>query len=940
MSIRSRLPLPRLLVPVLAVLGPLVSSAHAAPQNRISRQITDSDRASVRETVPVRARLSADLGEAADRQLSAVSLYFNRTDAQQADLTQLLQDQQNPASPHYHQWLTPQQFGARFGLTEADLQKVQAWLTSGGMKVVAVAPSRNYVTVSGNLRQIEAAFRTSIHSVSFQGQRHFSNLSDPQLPTPIANLVAGISGLNDFGLRPHAVVKPHFTSSSSGLHFIAPGDFYSIYDVNSLLSQGIDGTGLTIAIIGQTDLSLSDVAAFRSAAGLPAKTPQVTQATGYVAGTRSTGDSSEAQLDVEWAGAVAPNATINFVTVGASSSNFVDDALSFAISHNLAPIISMSYGLCETLWNESQMQTINQMLQQANAQGITFISSSGDSGATDCDVAPPADYGLTVDFPGSSPFALSAGGTMFNEGSATGGTSYWNAAGSSDNISSAKGYIPEAVWNESTSSGFSSGGGGISSYFPKPAWQEGLTPADASRDVPDVSLNAAANHDGYLFCSQGSCVNGFRKSTGTLNVVGGTSAVSPALAGIFALLEQKLGVGSIPREQCSAGNSNPQCGLGNVNPTIYALGGSQYYGNVFHDITSGNNNSTCQAGTTDCPSGGTIGYSAGSGYDLATGWGSLDVAELVNKWSQVTPVGTSTTTGPNLSSTTVQLASSTSGACSTSGALNITVTVANASSSTNLAIPSGTVQILVDGTAPSGGGIVPLTSGTATYQIPSQSQSGEHTISAIYLGDGVYSSSKGTLVADFVSSSSPDFALTPCTTSISVSSGATASGIPFTVTSANNFNGPVTFSISSDSSIAATFAFSATSVSLAAGSSAQTTLVITAAQSNSSANVVMPKGAFYWYAGSAASFAGIFFFFAPRRRRLTPLVALILTIGAVSISGCGGGGTANSGSSTGGTGGSGGSTTTRTTPGTYTLNVTATGSNGIVHTSTVTLKVN
>jgi len=901
-------------------------------------QITDSDRSSVRETVPVRARLSADLGEAADQTLPAVSLYFNMTEAQQADLTQLLQDQQNPASPQYHHWLTPEQFGARFGLTDADLEKVQAWLTSKGMRVVEVASGRNYVTISGNLRQIEAAFGTSIHSVSFQEERHFSNLSDPQLPTPIAGLVAGITGLNDFKPRAHSIAKAHFTSSVSGVHLITPGDFRTIYNVNPLLTQNIDGDGISIAVVGQTDISQSDVRAFRVAAGLPVPssvdTPIVNVVktpTYYAPGIRS-GDIDEAQLDVEWAGAIAPNATIDFVTVGggSSSSASVINALSYAVSRDQDAIISMSYGLCEPLWAPTTLHLINQTLQQASAQGITFISSSGDSGATDCDVAPPADFGLTVDFPSSSPYSLSAGGTMFNEGSATGGTSYWAAASGSDNISSAKGYIPEAAWNESSSSGLSSGGGGVSSYFAKPSWQQGLTPADYSRDVPDISLNAAANHDGYLFCSQGSCVNGFRTSSGSLKVVGGTSAVAPALAGVFALMEQKLGGGASAR-------------LGNVNPTIYALGGSQYYGNVFHDVTSGNNNSLCQAGTTGCPSGGSIGYNAGQGYDLATGWGSLDVAEFVSKWGLVSPAGTSTSTGATLSSTTIQLANSTSAVCSASGGLNITITVANASASTGLAAPSGSVQVLVDGVAPSGGGIVPLTNGTAPYTVPSQARSGEHTISAIYLGDVVYSSSKSTLVADFISLSSPDFALTPCTTAISVSSGATASGIPFTVTSANNFSGPVTFSVSSDSSIAATFSFSATNVTLSSGSSAQSTLVITAAKNTSTARIgTSGVDPFYWYAGSASavSLAGMFFLVAPGRRRFTPLVALVLSIGAMSISGCGGGGFLNSGSPTGGSGSSGGSTTTKATPGTYILNVTATGSGGVVHTSTVTLKVN
>lgn len=935
MYIRSCL-VSRLLVPVLAVLGTSATSAHAAaPQSRLGRAISDADRASVRQTIPSRALRAADLGEASsDRMLSSVSLHFNLTDAQQADLTQLLADQQNPASPHYHQWLTPQQYGARFGLSSADLTKVQTWLAGKGLTVTFVAPSMTYITVSGSVRQIESAFSTTIHSLSENGEQHISNVTDPQLPSAIANLVTGITGLNDFKPRSHAMVQPHFTSSVTGTHYVAPGDFYTIYDVNPLLTQNINGTGISIAIVGQTDISLSDVAAFRSASGLPANPPTIVQATGYVAGTVS-GDIDEAQLDVEWSGAVAPNASIKFVTVGSSNSATVVNALFYAISNNVAPIISMSYGNCESAWGQSNLNAINQALQQANAQGITFISASGDAGATDCDAAPPADSGLAVDFPGSSPFATSAGGTMFNEGSATGATSYWNSNSSpgTANAGSAIGYIPEAVWNESTSTGLSSGGGGVSAYFSKPAWQIGPgVPADSARDVPDISLNAAANHDGYLFCSQGSCTNGFRNSAGNLNVVGGTSVVAPALAGIFALLEQQLGVGNIPRDQCSSGQSNPQCGLGNINPKLYGIGFSQYFGNVFHDTTSGNNNSPCQLGTTNCPSGGSIGYTATPGYDLATGWGTVDVAQLANKWSIVPPAGGSSTgVGASISSTTI---STTSAVCSITGQLTLSITVANGSGSSSLAAPTGTVQILIDGAIPAGGSAIQLSNGTATYQLSPSSATGGHTVNAIYSGDGTYAASKGTLVADFVSTTSADFALTPCTPAVAVNSGATAGGITFTVTPANGFSGAVSFTVDATSSIAANYSFSASPVTVS-GSAATTTLVITAAQSATASNSpnTRPGSRSPWYAvGSGTTLAGIFLLVLPKRRRFTPLVALLLSVAAFSISGCGGGGSSIRNPT--------GPATTNARPGTYTLNVIATAANGLVHTSVVTLKVN
>ncbi|QNI38237.1 protease pro-enzyme activation domain-containing protein [Edaphobacter albus] len=924
MSIRSNL-VSRFLVSFFAVFGPSFANA-ATPQARIRTAITDADRAPVRETISPRVKQSADLGEASSgRTLSAVTLHFSLTTAQQADLTQLLADLQNPSSPHYHQWLNPQQYGARFGLASADMAKVQSWLTGKGLQVVAVAPSQNSITVSGTIGQIESAFNTSIHSLTENGVQHISNVTDPQLPSPIANLVVGITGLNDFKPHSRAIVRPHFTSSTTGNHYIAPGDFYTIYDLNPLLQQqNINGSGISIAAIGQTDISLADVAAFRSAAGLPANVPTIVKATGYVAGTVSA-DIDEAQLDVEWSGAVAPNASIQFVTVGASSTASVVDALLYAITNNVAPIISLSYGNCESAWGQSSLNTLNQYFQQANAQGITIFSASGDSGATDCDTAPPADFGLAVDFPGSSPFVTSAGGTMFNEGSATGTTSYWNSNSSSstNNAGSALSYIPEVVWNESNSTGLSAGGGGASAYFAKPAWQVGTgVPQDNVRDVPDISLNAAASHDGYLFCSQGSCTNGFRNSAGNLNVVGGTSAVAPSLAGIFALIEQQLGGGTTGR-------------LGNINPMVYGLANGQFASSVFHDITSGNNNSSCQLGTTDCPSGGSIGYSAGTGYDLTTGWGSLDVANLAAKWSSATPTGTTSTTGTALSNTTVT-ATNNGNTCGVSGALNLTITVTNASTSTSLGAPTGNVQIVLDG-KPISGAVVTLSNGTVSYSFTNSQISGSHKVGAVYLGDSTYSGSQGTLAADFTYSNQSDFSLSPCTNNTTVASGATASGITFTVASLNGFNGPVTFNVVATSSIAASYSFSASSVNLAAGASGTSTLTITASQTTTTTSSLRKNdrpGSRWYVAGSGITLAGLLFFVMPKRRRFTPLLVLLLSMGAFSISGCGGGSSSSNNNNP-----TPGGTTKNATAGTYILDVTATASNGLVHTSTITLKV-
>lgn len=927
MSIYSRL-LSRTLILGL-LFGTWARTAHAATPNRISIVSDSGTRLAVDKTVPARARLSKDLGEAPGAQvISSVGIHFNLTDAQQADLNQLLAAQQNPASPLYHQWLTPQQYGVRFGLSTTDMDKVKGWLKGKGLSVTAVSPSMNYITVSGTITQIDAALGVSIHNVSEDGVSHITNLSDPTLPAAIANVVTGITGLNDFKPRARArvsvvrasAISPRFTSSISGNHYMAPGDFYNIYDSLPLIQNSFTGTGITIAVVGQTDISLTDVAAFRSASGLPTNAPTIVQAPGYKAGILSA-DIDEAQLDVEWSGASAPGATIKYVTVGASTTASVMDSLVYAITAKLAPIITISYGACESNWGQSNLSLYNQYFQQANAQGTTIVGPSGDSGATDCDYQEStATQGLAVDFPASSPYVTAVGGTMLNEGSGT----YWNST--NDSFSgSAKGYIPETVWNESDATGLSAGGGGISSYFGKPAWQVGSgVPNDLSRDIPDISLNAASVHDGYLFCSQGSCTNGYRNASNNLNVVGGTSVASPTFAGILALLEQQLGSTS---------------GLGNVNPMIYGLANSTYYGSVFHDVTGGNNNSPCAIGTKDCPSGGSIGYSANTSYDRATGWGSVDVYNFVTKWNLVSPTGTgSTAVGTSLSTTTITSSAASCGV--SSGTTPLTVRVSGSGGT-----PSGTVQILVDNAAltDSASTLTLDANGSATYQLNASALSGGHTVSAVYSGNSVFAASKGTATADFVYASQKDFAITPCTSSLSVKAGG-AGTATFTLTPFNGFTGSVTFAAVSEGSLTSTYTFTPSPVTISSTGATTFTLKVAGYQSSavrsgdSQTLVASQRGSGHmpWYgAGSGAALACTLLLGVPRRRRWGALLAAVISVASFTAVGCGAGGSGTLGSSSGS-----GSTTTTTnaTVGTYTVVVTAT-SGGLVHSSTLNLTI-
>ena len=318
-----------------------------------------------------------------------------------------------------------------------------------------------------------------------------------------------------------------------------------------------------MVIVGQTRVNLSDIEQFRSSYGLPVNDPKpVLVANSPDPGVKSD-DLDEADLDLELSGAVARNATILYVY-----STDVIESVQYAIDQNLAPVISQSYGSCEPETPQSDATAFQQMAQQANSQGITWLAASGDSGGADCDDS--QNPGLSVDLPGSVPEVTSMGGTEFVEG----GAQYWRSTNSSSG-ESAISYIPETTWNDSVADGEpSAGGGGASIYFSKPSWQTGTgVPADNARDVPDVSLSASADHDGYFVYTGGS-----------LQVYGGTSVAAPTFAGVITLLNQYL--------VSTGAQSSP--GVGNINPKLYSLAKTEPA--AFHDVTTGNNIVTVSCG--------------------------------------------------------------------------------------------------------------------------------------------------------------------------------------------------------------------------------------------------------------------------------------------------------------------------------------------------------
>jgi subtilase family serine protease len=626
----------------------------AAAQDRINGELAAGPRVQLSSNVHSLARPENDLGRAdGNRPMQGVTLAFHPSAAQQKDLDDFLAKLGDRSSPYFHKYLTPKQFGQRFGMSWNDLNKVTAWLQSEGFNNIKVANGRNEISFDGTVAQVESAFGVEMHHYLVDGVVHLANAGDPLLPPALAGSLVNVAGLHNFAPKPRAKVQPHLTSYVSGNHFLTPTDFANIYDLSGLYSAGIDGTGQKIAVVGQSTVSTTDLNNFRSAAGLGASTVPVTMTLAGGTGTRCAGDEGESDLDIEWAGGVAKNASIIFVYAGLNSgdacgggrSNSVWNALQYAVQNKVAPFISTSYGDCESGNGQAFAQQVQGWAKQGQTQGQTIVSASGDAGAADCEsgTSTSATTGLAVDMPASIPEVTGAGGNEFTgdtagvvSGTAPSTTAasdppYWLASGTgSDVVVTAEQYIPEDAWNDTTNVNntnhiLSASGGGASLYFAKPTWQAGTgVPSGGFRDVPDISLSASNYHDSYLLCSEDfsttSCAVGFRDSAGgNFSAVGGTSAAAPTFSAILALINQYLG-------------NTPPTGLSPVNPTLYGLAVSNP--SVFHDVTAGDNKVLCTTGTTNCPTGTTtIGFIAGVGYDQVTGLGSVNGFALAQAMS-------------------------------------------------------------------------------------------------------------------------------------------------------------------------------------------------------------------------------------------------------------------------------------------------------------------
>jgi len=580
-----------------------------------------------------------------------VSVLLSRDANAEFAFTQLVANQQNPMSPQYHQWLTPQQVGQLYGPTANDLAAVTSWLASQGLTVESTSPNGLIIRASGSMAAVGGAFHTSFGMFTDKGWQRLSAMAEPSIPAALSLVIRSVQGLTQtkyqpqskFSVRtwPTAGIKPQ-VDLSAGSYAVLPNDFSVIYDIASIYAAGNQGATIGskaqhIAIIGKSRIVATDISNYEALAGLPSVQPKVVLAgtdPGIATGA-NVGFASEATLDVDRVVGTAPGAQLDLVISADTSTN---DGVDIGIAYNIEtlrdPIMTISFGSCEAQNGSAETNYLNSLFQTAASEGISTFVSADDSGVAGCDTPfTPVTLAETpqvasINVLCSSGYVTCVGGTEFND---EGNPSlYWASSNANAGYQSALSYIPEGAWNESSavnSSGamvyqVAAGGGGVSTYIAKPSWQSGLgVPADGFRDVPDVSFTAA-DHDGYLGCfaaGGGSCVS---TSGGTqITVFSGTSAAAPGMAGIAALLNTKLGAAQ-----------------GNLNPTLYRLAASTPA--AFHDVTVATSGVTsCSADTPSmCDNstpgeasltGGLAGYVVAAGYDQATGLGSLDVANFI-----------------------------------------------------------------------------------------------------------------------------------------------------------------------------------------------------------------------------------------------------------------------------------------------------------------------
>lgn len=826
----------------VAALKPVAQSNRIAanPDLREQTQLAGHLPPWVRPSAQVASK-SIDLGSTMH-----LFVFLKRDPAAQAAMDKMAADQQDPSSPFYHQWLTPKQIGDLYGPTASDIAQVSAWLSSQGLTVLPLGPTRIAIEATGSAALVANAFRTNFAYFDVGGSAHYSATSEPTVPTALAPVIASIGGLTEELLAPQHTRKivspsdyvkpagntvtptPELTSGSS--HFLMPNDFAVIYDLNPVYATGnkgatIAGSSQHVAIVGRSRVTTTDISTFATYAAISSYTLNQIVPTGATdPNVTNTGDQDEATLDVDRVIGTAPGAVVDLL-ISSNAGGGIAAGLNYNVNTLTDPVMNISFGACEQAAGSSNVSQDDAFFQAAAMEGISTFVSSGDQGVAACSTAfanPPSTTPVAgINYLCSSSYVTCVGGTEFNDTASP--STYWSSSNGTGYVS-ALSYIPEGAWNEPSSSGGTSTGyqiaatgGGPSLYISKPSWQTGTgVPADGKRDTPDVSFTAAG-HDGYFACLDYALSSGHTCAAGYFLIFSGTSASAPGMAGVAALLNTKLGAAQ-----------------GNINPLLYKIAASTPA--AFHDATptsSGvgtcavttasmcNNTTPSQTGLT----GGLQGYPLTAGYDLSTGLGSLDVSAFITAAAPTTTtLAVAATPNPANVNQTVTLTA--------------TLTPAN----TNNGSPTGTVTFYSNGTAI--GSAVPINGNIATATT-TFSTTGTYSITATYSGDTNYATSTASAYSLVVNAAAA-FSVTPAAMAISLISGATTGNTDtITVASLNNFAGGVTLTCNvanASGTAAGTCSLSPGSVTLTAGGSAPSTLTINTTPGTSGALNVTVTG--------------------------------------------------------------------------------------------------
>ena len=691
-----------------STLGARAQSAASIPRV-ITQRIDKSARVPLAGNTRPEVGTAIDQGAAPDDYpMPHMLLQLKRSPAAERAFAQTIEALHDPASPQFHRWLDPADIGARFGLASADLSAITGWLVGYRFNVNVVYDNGLLIDFSGTAGQVREAFHTEIHSFDVGGKPHIANISDPEIPAALAPAIEGVVALHDFKPHPLVKKRPAYSFDCSGgicSQAVVPADLATIYNFTPAFAAGITGNGETVVVIEDTNVfNPADWATFRKTFGLdiyasgqfvevhPAPPSGATNCTNPGVNV----DESEAILDAEWASAAAPNAKIELASCANSP-----DGLLIAIQNVIAAkthpsIISMSYGECEVGNGAASNAAYNKAFQQAVAEGVSMFVSAGDEDAASCDAhASVATHGIGISGLASTIYNVAVGGTDFADTDNGDNSKYWSSTNNSK-FGSAKSYIPEIPWNGSCGSellaqyfgygasfgpsgfcnngygsefflevvGGSGGPSGCATGAPsvagvvsgtckghaKPSWQNLVgNPKDGVRDIPDVSLFASNGiwDEYYVYCD--SDVNdGGAPCTGApsgWSGAGGTSFSSPILAGIQALVNERMG--------------EPQ---GNPNPVYYSLANAEYGASgdpscqsdgtkapastcVFYNVYRGNIDVNCQ-GSHDCfldkatngvlsksDSSFAVAYGAGVGWNFSTGIGTVNVYNLILNWS-------------------------------------------------------------------------------------------------------------------------------------------------------------------------------------------------------------------------------------------------------------------------------------------------------------------